>query len=120
VHDLSQRKTKANLQGWVSEVASQGRFSAPLPNGYTGPLPVPCLVIGNKSDIAPIGSSSNLVDAARQWVEKQGLLSSSDELPTTNKFPSGRDLHAVRCHLTTLHDYLCLQHSELLSKADAI
>lgn len=96
VHDLSQRKTKANLQGWANEVVSEGSFSAPLPNGYSNSVPVPSLVIGNKSDIAPMGSSSNLVDAARQWVEKQGLISSSEDLPTTQKFPGcGRDLLAV-------------------------
>ncbi|CAM6089317.1 unnamed protein product [Calypogeia fissa] len=95
VHDLSQRKTRASLQEWASEVASHGSFSAPLPNGYTNSIPVPSLAIGNKSDIAPMGSSSNLVDAARQWVEKQGLLSPSDELPTTQKFPGGRDLRAA-------------------------
>lgn len=99
VHDLSQRNTKASLQGWANEVASLGTFSAPLPHGQSGTLPVPSLVIGNKSDIAPkngvTGSSSNLVDAARQWVEKQGLLTPSDELPTTQTFPSGRSLHAV-------------------------
>ncbi|BBN15930.1 Rab-like protein 3 [Marchantia polymorpha subsp. ruderalis] len=99
VHDLSQRNTKASLQGWANEVASLGTFSAPLPHGQSGTLPVPSLVIGNKSDIAPkngvTGSSSNLVDAARQWVEKQGLLTPSDELPTTQTFPSGRSLHAA-------------------------
>ncbi|KAL3680386.1 hypothetical protein R1sor_023342 [Riccia sorocarpa] len=99
VHDLSQRSTKSSLQNWANEVAAHGTFSAPLPPGHSGILPVPSLVIGNKADIASkngmTGSSSNLVDAARQWVEKQGLLAPSDELPTTQSFPSGRSLHAA-------------------------
>ncbi|KAJ7514725.1 hypothetical protein O6H91_23G056700 [Diphasiastrum complanatum] len=89
VHDLSQRKTKTNLQKWATEVASLGTFSAPLPSPNIGGIPVPFLVIGNKADISSKsgGSSSNLVDVARHWVEKQGLLPSSDELPTSESFP---------------------------------
>ncbi|KAH9330906.1 hypothetical protein KI387_003014, partial [Taxus chinensis] len=41
------------------------------------------------------GSSSNLVDAARQWVEKQGLLPPSEELPLTESFPGSGGLVAV-------------------------
>ena len=39
--------------------------------------------------------SGNLVDVARQWVEKQGLLPSSEELPLTESFPSNGGLIAV-------------------------
>ncbi|EFJ37330.1 LIP1, ras family GTPase [Selaginella moellendorffii] len=97
VHDLSQRKTKSSLQKWAREVASLGHFSAPLPSSGMGLVPVPFLVIGNKADIAPKagGSSGNLVDAARHWVEKQGLLSPTDELPTSETFPGTQGLRAA-------------------------
>ncbi|GLJ17786.1 hypothetical protein SUGI_0310690 [Cryptomeria japonica] len=99
VHDLSQRKTKSNLQKWAAEIANLGTFSAPLGISNIAGIPVPFLVIGNKADIAPKdcgkGSSSNLVDAARQWVEKQGLLSPSDELPLTETFPRSGGLVTV-------------------------
>lgn len=99
VHDLSQRRTKSNLQKWAAEIAATGTFSAPLASGGPGGLPVPYIVVGNKADIAPKegtrASSGNLVDVARQWVEKQGLLSSSEELPLTESFPSGGGLVAV-------------------------
>ncbi|KAI4325879.1 hypothetical protein MLD38_031243 [Melastoma candidum] len=91
VHDLSQRRTKTSLQKWAAEIAINGTFSAPLGSGGPGGLPVPFIVIGNKADVAAKegvrGSSGNLVDAARQWVEKQGLLSSSEELPLSESFP---------------------------------
>lgn len=99
VHDLSQRRTKTSLQKWAAEIAANGTFSAPL--GSEGPfgLPVPYIFIGNKADIAAKegtrGSSGNLVDAARQWVEKQGLLPSSEELPLTESFPGGGGLLAA-------------------------
>ncbi|KAK4485978.1 hypothetical protein RD792_008632 [Penstemon davidsonii] len=99
VHDLSQRRTKTSLQKWAAEIAASGTFSAPLASGGPGGLPVPYIVIGNKADIAAKegtrGSSGNLVDVARQWVEKQGLLPSSEELPLTESFPSGGGLLAV-------------------------
>lgn len=99
VHDLSQRKTKTNLQKWAAEIATMGTFSAPLGLSNIAGIPVPFLVIGNKADIAPKdggkGSSSNLVDAARQWVEKQGLLPPSEELPLTESFPGSGGLIAV-------------------------
>ncbi|KAL2531465.1 putative GTP-binding protein [Abeliophyllum distichum] len=99
VHDLSQRRTKASLQKWAAEIAATGSFSAPLASGGPGGLPVPFIVIGNKADIATKentrGSSGNLVDAARQWVEKQGLLSSSEELPLTESFPGSGGLLAA-------------------------
>ncbi|GER35129.1 Ras-related small GTP-binding family protein [Striga asiatica] len=99
VHDLSQRRTKTSLQKWAAEIAATGTFSAPLANGGPGGLPVPYIVIGNKADIASKegtrGSSGNLVDVARQWVEKQGLLPSSEEIPLTESFPSGGGLLAV-------------------------
>ncbi|KAE8722340.1 putative WRKY DNA-binding protein 51 [Hibiscus syriacus] len=91
VHDLSQRRTKTSLQKWAAEIAASGTFSAPLGSGGPGGLPVPYIVIGNKADIASKGgtrgSSGNLVDAARQWIEKQGLLPSSEQLPLTESFP---------------------------------
>ncbi|KAL2240980.1 small GTPase LIP1 [Sesamum indicum] len=99
VHDLSQRRTKTSLQKWAAEIAANGTFSAPLGSGGPGGLPVPYVVIGNKADIASKegtrGSSGNLVDIARQWVEKQGLLPSSEELPLTESFPSGGGLLAA-------------------------
>ncbi|KAF8118409.1 hypothetical protein N665_0005s0172 [Sinapis alba] len=99
VHDLSQRRTKTSLQKWASEVAATGTFSAPLPSGGPGGLPVPYIVVGNKADIAAKegtkGSSGNLVDAARHWVEKQGLLSSSEELPLFESFPGNAGLIAA-------------------------
>ncbi|KAL2498712.1 putative GTP-binding protein [Abeliophyllum distichum] len=99
VHDLSQRRTKTSLQKWAAEIAATGTFSAPLASGGPGGLPVPYIVIGNKADIAvkegTRGSSGNLVDAARQWVEKQGFLHSSEELPLTESFPGSGGLLAA-------------------------
>ncbi|KAK7318532.1 hypothetical protein RJT34_03235 [Clitoria ternatea] len=99
VHDLSQRRTKTSLQKWAAEIAATGTFSAPLGSGGPGGLPVPYIVIGNKADIAAKegtrGSSGNLVDAARQWVEKQGLLPSSEELPLTENFPGSGSVIAA-------------------------
>lgn len=103
VHDLSQRRTKTSLQKWAAEIAATGTFSAPLGSGGPGGLPVPYIVIGNKADVAAKegtkGSSGNLVDVARQWVEKQGLLPSSEELPLTEGFPGSGGLMAVRSQL---------------------
>ncbi|CAI9096949.1 OLC1v1033221C2 [Oldenlandia corymbosa var. corymbosa] len=99
VHDLSQRRTKTSLQGWAAEIAATGTFSAPLASAGPGGLPVPFIVIGNKVDIGVKegmrGSSGNLVDVARQWVEKQGLLPSSEELPLTESFPGNGGLVAA-------------------------
>ncbi|KAL2246543.1 small GTPase LIP1 [Sesamum indicum] len=99
VHDLSQRRTKTSLQKWAAEIAAKGTFSAPLASAGPCGLPVPYIVIGNKVDIASKevtrGSSGNLVDIARQWVEKQGLLPSSEELPLTESFPSAGGLLAA-------------------------
>lgn len=99
VHDLSQRRTKTSLKKWAAEIAATGTFSAPLANGGPGGLPVPFLVIGNKADIAvkegTRGSSGNLVDMARQWVEKQGLLPSNEELPLIDSFPGSGGLMAA-------------------------
>ncbi|KAJ7945324.1 Ras-related small GTP-binding family protein [Quillaja saponaria] len=99
VHDLSQRRTKASLQKWASEIAASGTFSAPLGSGGPGGIPVPYIVIGNKADIiakeGTRGSSGNLVDVARQWVEKQGLLPSSEEIPLTESFPGSGGLIAA-------------------------
>ncbi|KAF3440474.1 hypothetical protein FNV43_RR18758 [Rhamnella rubrinervis] len=99
VHDLSQRRTKTSLQKWAAEISATGTFSAPLGSGGPGGLPVPYIVIGNKADIAAKegtrGSSGNLVDVARQWVEKQGLLPSSEELPLTESFPGSGGLIAA-------------------------
>ncbi|KAJ4715536.1 Ras-related small GTP-binding family protein [Melia azedarach] len=99
VHDLSQRRTKTSLQKWAAEIAATGTFSAPLGSGGPGGLPVPYIVIGNKADVAAKegtrGSSGNLVDVARHWVEKQGLLPSSEELPLTESFPGSGGLIAA-------------------------
>ncbi|XP_057532008.1 small GTPase LIP1-like isoform X1 [Amaranthus tricolor] len=99
VYDVTQKRTKLNLQKWAAEVAASGTFSAPLASGGPFGLPVPYIVISNKADIAAkeseIGSSGNLVDAARQWVEKQGLLSSSEDLPLTASFPGNSALVAA-------------------------
>ena len=87
------------MQKWAAEIAATGTFSAPLGSGGPGGLPVPYIVIGNKADVAAKegtrGSSGNLVDVARQWVEKQGLLPSSEELPLTDSFPGSGGLIAV-------------------------
>ncbi|KAH1082791.1 hypothetical protein J1N35_022552 [Gossypium stocksii] len=99
VHDLSQRRTKTSLRKWAAEIAASGTFSAPLGSGGPGGLPVPYIVIGNKADIASKegtrSSNGNLVDAARHWVEKQGLLPSSEELPLTESFPGSGSLIAA-------------------------
>ncbi|KAJ6929458.1 small GTPase LIP1-like isoform X1 [Populus alba x Populus x berolinensis] len=99
VHDLSQRRTKTSLQKWASEIAATGTFSAPLSFGGPGGLPVPYIVVSNKADVAAKegtkGSSGNLVDAARHWVEKQGLLPSSEEIPLTESFPGSGGLIAA-------------------------
>ncbi|CAH9071186.1 unnamed protein product [Cuscuta epithymum] len=99
VYDLSQRRTKSSLQKWAVEIAATGTFSAPLASGGPGGLPVPYIVIANKADIASNegsrGSSGNLVDVARQWVEKQGLLPSSEELPLTESFPGNGGIFAA-------------------------
>lgn len=99
VHDLSQRRTKTNLQKWAAEIAATGTFSAPLASGGPVGLPVPYIVVGNKVDIAPKEgtrvSSGNLVDVAREWAEKQGLLPSSEEIPLTESFPGGGGLMAA-------------------------
>ncbi|TXG71757.1 hypothetical protein EZV62_000336 [Acer yangbiense] len=101
VHDLSQRRTKTSLQKWAAEIAASGTFSAPLGSGGPGGLLVPYIVIGNKADVAAKegtrGSSGNLVEVARQWVEKQGLLPTSEELPLTESFPgSGSAIAAAK------------------------
>ncbi|KAF5480745.1 hypothetical protein F2P56_001462 [Juglans regia] len=99
VHDLSQRRTKTSLQKWATEIAAHGTFSAPLGSGGPFGLPVPYIVIGNKVDITAKegtrGSSGNLVDVARHWVEKQGLLPSSEELPLIESFPNNGSLLAA-------------------------
>ncbi|XP_043722645.1 small GTPase LIP1-like [Telopea speciosissima] len=99
VYDLSQRRTKTSLQKWAAEISATGTFSAPLGSGGPGGLPVPYIVVGNKADIAAKErnrvSSGNLVDVARQWVEKQGLLPSSEELPLTESFPGSGGLFAA-------------------------
>ena len=103
------------MQKWAAEIAVNGAFSAPLgtggPCGLCG-LPVPYIVIGNKADIAvkegTQDSSGNLVDAALQWVEKQGLLPSSEGLPLTESFPGTGDLTAV--NISTIGYSLCQRY----------
>ena len=88
------------MNKWAVEVAETGTFSAPLGSGGPGGLPVPYLVIANKVDIVPRdgtrASRGNLVDLARQWAEKQGLLRCSEELPLTESFPGNSGLVSVR------------------------
>ena len=100
------------MQKWASEVAATGTFSAPLGSSGPGGLPVPFLVIGNKADIAAKegtrGSSGNLVDAARQWVEKQGLLPSSEELPLTETFPGRTGLVVVGNPSSNVNVWRCI------------
>ena len=88
------------MNKWAVEVAETGTFSAPLGSGGPGGLPVPYLVIANKVDILPRdgtrASRGNLVDLARQWAEKQGLLQCSEELPLTESFPGNSSLVSVR------------------------
>ncbi|OVA17024.1 Small GTPase superfamily [Macleaya cordata] len=99
VHDLSQRSTKTNLQKWAADVAETGTFSATLGSGGPFGLLVPYIVIGNKADIAAKegtgASTGNLVDAVRHWVEKQGLLPASEELPLIESFPGSGGLVAA-------------------------
>ena len=105
VHDFSQRKTKVSLQRWAAEIAARGTFSVPMSTFTAAGIPVPFLVIGNKTDLVPKhgGSSGNLVDVARQWVEKQGFLSTGDELPVTESFPGSGGLVAVSSRKFTKH-----------------
>lgn len=98
VHDLSQRRTKTRLHNWAEEIASSGTFSAPLVSGGPGGLSVPYLIIANKTDTSSnqrYESSGNLVDVARMWVEKQGLLPPSEEIPLTDSFSSSASLFAA-------------------------
>ncbi|KAI3996244.1 hypothetical protein MKX01_026712 [Papaver californicum] len=99
VHDLAQRSTKTNLQKWASDVAATGTFSAPLSSGGPFGLLVPYIVIGNKADItAKVGegrSNRNLIDAARHWVEKKGLIQPSEELPLVESFLGSGGLIAL-------------------------
>ncbi|KAL8168260.1 hypothetical protein V2J09_009759 [Rumex salicifolius] len=99
VYDLSQRGTKSGLINWASEIAATGNFSAPMGSSGPGGLPVPYIVIKNKADIITKegrrGSSGNLVDVARQWVKKQGLLPPSEELPLVDSFPGNTGLLAA-------------------------
>lgn len=92
------------------EVSESGTFSAPLGSGGPGGLPVPYLIIANKVDIAPRDgrrvSSGNLVDVARQWVEKQGLLPSSEVLPLADNFPGNSGLLTVKL-LYSLFTIIC-------------
>ena len=67
VHDASQKNSALTLERWAREIAQQGTFVAPdtqIPNPWVtstrdphvvygfGGLPVPCLVVSNKSDKA--------------------------------------------------------------------
>jgi Rab-like protein 3 len=98
------------LNKWAVEVAETGTFLAPLGSGGPGGLPVPYLVIANKVDMVPRdgkrASNGNLVDLARQWAEKQGLLRYSEELPLTESFPgnSGHgsfvNILILSCHVS--------------------
>ncbi|KAG6386742.1 hypothetical protein SASPL_151915 [Salvia splendens] len=91
-------RTKSSLSKWAAEISATGTFLAPLSSGGPGGLPVPYIVVGNKADISAKegarGSSGNLVDVARQWAGKQGLLPSSEDLPLVETFPSSGGLLA--------------------------
>jgi hypothetical protein len=88
------------LNKWAVEVAETGTFLAPLGSGGPGGLPVPYLVIANKADLVPRDGTrvrnGSIVDVARQWIEKRGLLPSSEELPLTDSFPGNSGLNSVR------------------------
>ena len=94
------------MSKWAVEVAETGTFLAPLGSGGPGGLPVPYLVIANKVDLVPRdgtrASSGNLVDLARHWAEKQGLLRCSEELPLTESFPGNSGLLSVRSLIVLL------------------
>jgi Rab-like protein 3 len=111
------------LNKWAVEVAETGTFLAPLGSGGPGGLPVPYLVIANKVDMVPRdgkrASNGNLVDLARQWAEKQGLLRYSEELPLTESFPGNSGLVSVRsfvnililsCHVSCTPFFSCCMH----------
>ena len=97
------------MSKWAVEVAETGTFLAPLGSGGPGGLPVPYLVIANKVDLVPRdgtrASSGNLVDLARHWAEKQGLLRCSEELPLTESFPGNSGLLSVRSLIVLLPSY---------------
>ena len=99
VHDFSLKRIKTSLQKWAAEIAATGSFLAHLGSGGLGELLVPYIVIGNKADIAAKkvtrGSNGNRVDVALQWVEKQGLLPSNEELPLIESFPCSGGLITV-------------------------
>ena len=88
------------MNKWAVEVAETGTFSAPLGSGGPGGLPVPYLVISNKVDLVPKDGTGvrngSIVDVARQWIEKRGLLPRSEELPLTDSFPGNSGLNSVR------------------------
>jgi hypothetical protein len=60
-HAASIFRTNASIRKWAAEVASWGRFLAPmLPEqaaANPGGLPVPCLVISNKADLRGVPKS---------------------------------------------------------------
>ncbi|GAB4848316.1 hypothetical protein Ancab_002983 [Ancistrocladus abbreviatus] len=78
---------------------NQWDLLCPMGSGGHEGLPVPYIVISNKVDMSTkevtTSSSGNLVDVVRQWVEKQGLLASSEELPLTETFPGNGALLAA-------------------------
>ncbi|GBF97440.1 hypothetical protein Rsub_10363 [Raphidocelis subcapitata] len=69
VYDASDRASLRRLTKWASEVAAEGTFVAPLPDEAAarniGGLPVPVLVVANKSDRARPGSRAG--DASALW-----------------------------------------------------
>lgn len=65
VYDLSNPASSyAELKEWANEILAHGSFVAPLPIDTISyqfeDLPIPTLVIGNKSDISILGSSSSM------------------------------------------------------------
>lgn len=64
VYDLTNRKTLARLTKWAAEITQYGSFVAPLADEMAarniGGLPVPVLVVGNKSDRLRHGGADTL------------------------------------------------------------
>ena len=64
VHDLSVTNSRTSLVKWASEIATESTFVAPLPEDVAtsniGGLPVPVLVVGNKSDLLQYGGGVSI------------------------------------------------------------
>ncbi|KAF6261984.1 P-loop containing nucleoside triphosphate hydrolase protein [Scenedesmus sp. NREL 46B-D3] len=83
VYDLTNRKTLARLPKWAAEIAQYGSFVAPLADEVAvrniGGLPVPVLVVGNKSDRLRHGGAdtlSSMINSACSQVLSSSVCSS--------------------------------------------